>query len=636
MVNCNGLRLKRVPVQLPINTTTLLLSNNSLTNLTDQMFQRFPHLRLLDLSYNSIFAIHDNALHGISKLKTLNLEFNHLLLDSKTYHPNMFRDLTELEELRIVDNDNDTSRPHATYPDQTLKHLTSLKVLHLDGLPADFGPGFSQMRNLRNLTLSGYRKYCKLPVLQNTTFSNVPTVHLLNISFCDVKRTDLLTFQPLKQIHLIDISDNERLSFDNLTNATYGLQHSSLQVLRANRPLRGLRNLRVLDLSYNGLQRMRPNVFEKDNSLQKLNLHHNHLGIALGKDNTGNIFHRLGEIQHLDLSRNRITFLPTRIFRGLTNAKTINLSNNYLKSFHVYLSKSITNLSLSGNQIQMLSSRALKEFDKLPELVLNLEFNPISCTCEGLYFLRWLSKNKHRVVGIKRMSCCMKSDNTTDSDTNSLDEIIGILDKRCDGVNIMIVSVSLSVLILLLGVIFVAIGYRHRWTLRYLYHVGRRGYHNKLAVDNESNDPFEYDVFVSYAEPDRRFVIDTMMPELETKAELRMCIHDRDFLPGEVIATNIVDAIQRSRKTLVVLSPAFLKSHWCEFEYNMARMEGVSRRQNIVIIVLYEYVKVKDLPKDMVVMLRNNSYLEYSEEVFGNVVFWGNVVEAIKAVRIAD
>ncbi|XP_046546839.1 toll-like receptor 4 [Haliotis rubra] len=235
MVNCTGLRLKSIPVQLPVNATTLLLSNNSLMNLTDHVFQHFPHLRLLDLSNNSIFVIHENAFHGISQLKTLDLAFNHLVLDSKTYHPNMFRDLTELEELRIVDNDNDTSRPLATYPDQSLKLLTSLKVLHLDGLPADFGPGFGRMKDLTNLTLSGKRGYCHLPVLQNSTFTNVPTVQNLRISSCNIYDSDLLTFQPMKHIKSIDMSDNRHFGFTNFTSSTYGLQNSSLEKLNINR-----------------------------------------------------------------------------------------------------------------------------------------------------------------------------------------------------------------------------------------------------------------------------------------------------------------------------------------------------------------------------------------------------------------
>ncbi|XP_046335329.1 toll-like receptor 4 [Haliotis rufescens] len=781
MVNCMGLRLKSLPVQLPVNTTTLLLSNNEVTNLTEQMFQRFPHLRALDLSHNSIVTIHENGFKGISKLKKLNLQFNQLVLDSQTYHPNVFKDLTELEELRIVDNVNNIDHPNATYPDQSFQHLTSLKVLYLDGLPTDFGPGFGQLRNLRNLTLSGYMKYCYLPVLQNTTFTNVPTVQHLNISNCDIIRTDLLTFQPMKHIQLIDISDNRHLGFNNATNATYGLQHSSLQILRANRiyptwdvcshlrvshikylkqthlrelhidgngiigiglnvvnympqslerlfarwnkfqsgfisfmnprmpikflditginvvqkpfiplqrhfnsiptpcppklktiiaswcslkgsighlqliksnirkvimkhnyftglegPLVGSQKLEIFDLSHNVLQTIGNKVFEKDNSVEILNLSYNHLGVALRNDKRGDIFERLGKIRHLDLSGNSISCLPTRIFRGLRNVKTINLTDNYLTSFHAYLSKSMTKLDLGGNKIQMVPPHVLEQFDKLPTLLVNLGYNPISCTCEGLYFLRWLSENKHRVLGVEAMSCSMERYITNDSQITNLDVIIGILAKQCSAVNIVTISVSLSLLILLLGVIFVAICYRHRWKLRYLYHVGRRGYQVQHAVDNVPDDLFEYDVFVSYAAPDRRFVIDSMMQELETKAELRMCIHDRDFLPGEVIATNIVDTIQRSRKTLIVLSPSFLKSHWCEFEYNMAIMEGVHRRQNIVIVVLYEYVPIKDLPKDLAVMFRNNSYLEYSEEVFGNVVFWRNVVEAINTTRIAD
>ncbi len=102
------------------------------------------------------------------------------------------------------------------------------------------------------------------------------------------------------------------------------------------------------------------------------------------------------------------------------------------------------------------------------------------------------------------------------------------------------------------------------------------------------------------------------------------------LIPGEVISTAIVDAIQNSRKTLVVLTPSFLKSAWCEFEFNMARLEGVTRRAEVVLVVLFESVPLRGLNKDMSVLLRNNSYLEYNDEGCGSVVFWETVVNTIR------
>ncbi|XP_071090867.1 toll-like receptor 4 [Haliotis cracherodii] len=780
MVNCMGLRLKSLPVQLPVNTTTLLLSNNEVTNLTEQMFQRFPHLRALDLSHNSIVTIHENGFKGISKLKKLNLQFNQLVLDSQTYHPNVFKDLTELEELRIVDNDNITDHPHATYPDQSFQHLTSLKVLYLDGLPTDFGPGFGQLRNLRNLTLSGYMKYCYLPVLQNTTFTNVPTVQHLNISNCCIRNTDLLAFQPMKLIKSIDMSDNDNLGFTNLTNATYGLQHSSLEKLKINRiyrvydvcthleanhikhlanttlkelymdgngiivvqsdavsslpksietlsarankfqygqymmlgnelenlkvldvseinkmkpmpffkrsaklvpyflsacisvppkleiliasecyfrgeitpgglmpnnikqvivdnnfftalhgPIAGLEKVEFYDFSNNILEDIGMNYFSENNSVSKLNLTNNILGGALAKDTKGYMFLRLTKARIIDLSMNRIAFLPRHIFTGLRSVEVINLNDNYLQSFEVDLPITLKQLHLSGNKIQMLSPDILRNFDNLPKLKLYLQFNPISCTCQGVGFLKWLSDNKHRIHGLEHMTCELEPGH--EIPLSNFDAIIQTLSNRCNLGNVIAVATSLSLFIFILGTIGVTIGYRHRWKIRYLYYVSRSKYRVQHAVDDDGRGTFQYDVFVSYASKDRVFVTGSLLPELETNRELRVWIHDRDSTPGDQIADTIVDVIRRSQKTLIVLSPSFLDSHWGEFVFNMARIEWNDRHRNTLVVVMYKYAPIRCLWKDISVMIRNNNYLEYPEDPAGKDVFWGNVAEAIRS-----
>nr|KAG5691245.1 hypothetical protein BaRGS_015213 [Batillaria attramentaria] len=46
---------------------------------------------------------------------------------------------------------------------------------------------------------------------------------------------------------------------------------------------------------------------------------------------------------------------------------------------------------------------------------------------------------------------------------------------------------------------------------------------------------FQYDVFVSYASEDQDWVFQHLMPELEGRLGLRLCLHERDFIPGKHI-----------------------------------------------------------------------------------------------------
>lgn len=138
-------------------------------------------------------------------------------------------------------------------------------------------------------------------------------------------------------------------------------------------------------------------------------------------------------------------------------------------------------------------------------------------------------------------------------------------------------------------------------------------------------------MFISYAAHQRNFSIN-MARKLESKG-LKIRIHDRDFLPGIDIAENITNAIHNSSRTVIVITSAFLKSHWCIFELNMARMESIYSRggENFLILILLEKSVVKDMPRSLLDIIESKSYLEYpDDDSFQSPdAFWANLEDAI-------
>ena len=83
---------------------------------------------------------------------------------------------------------------------------------------------------------------------------------------------------------------------------------------------------------------------------------------------------------------------------------------------------------------------------------------------------------------------------------------------------------------------------------------------------SDRNPPdFQYDVFISYRSADRPWVKDILLKRLEA-AGLKVCIDYRNFVPGMPIIRNIRQAMLTSRKTLLILTPAYLDSQWTSFE----------------------------------------------------------------------
>jgi len=98
---------------------------------------------------------------------------------------------------------------------------------------------------------------------------------------------------------------------------------------------------------------------------------------------------------------------------------------------------------------------------------------------------------------------------------------------------------------------------------------------------------FKYDVFVSYSSANKEWVRKTFVPILE-KAGLKVCDYYRDFDVGAPIVMEMERAILESRKTIPILSPAYLKSGWTEFESLMLQTTDAANRNRRFLPVILE------------------------------------------------
>ncbi|HWT02843.1 MAG TPA: toll/interleukin-1 receptor domain-containing protein [Pyrinomonadaceae bacterium] len=91
---------------------------------------------------------------------------------------------------------------------------------------------------------------------------------------------------------------------------------------------------------------------------------------------------------------------------------------------------------------------------------------------------------------------------------------------------------------------------------------------------------FTYDVFISYSHSDVGWVRGWLLPRLES-AGLRVCIDHRDFKIGVPSLVNMEKAVEQSSKTLLIMTPNWVKSEWTNFESLLIQTEdpgGVRQR----------------------------------------------------------
>lgn len=98
---------------------------------------------------------------------------------------------------------------------------------------------------------------------------------------------------------------------------------------------------------------------------------------------------------------------------------------------------------------------------------------------------------------------------------------------------------------------------------------------------------FDYDVFISYSSQDKAWVRGELLTRLEA-AGLQVIIDFRDFRLGAPSINEMERAVTTSRKTLLVLTPAYLASQWAEFENLMLQTLDPANRALRLIPLLKE------------------------------------------------
>ena len=386
-------------------------------------------------------------------------------------------------------------------------------------------------------------------------------------------------------------------------------------------PIYGFENLTKLDMSGNICVEMSPIVFQNMSNLQYLNLRRNYLGTSISKDKNGITFRSQGKLDILDLSENRLTELPKRIFEGLNKVTKLYLEKNLLTEFKVILShlRFLERLDLSNNQLTTIEESLRTYFDgqiQIANFSLNLLGNNFKCNCENIDFLEWISESHVEFENIHSYVCYYGDDRSKVGNLSNAKDIYQELEKHCYNYTPLIV-VSTAALVLVLALTGAVTVYRYRWNLRYMYYMAKyktrglnikpRGYQPIVAAEDDIKD-----VNVSYADEDSAFVRQKLYPELEINRGVTLYIRDRNASADQrYICDNILDAIEGTRKTLIVMSEAYLDHKWCIFEMNMAGIKAMKTDSNLLCILMMERVPHKDLPLKIMKIIKDQEFLEY-------------------------
>ncbi|XP_014745821.1 PREDICTED: toll-like receptor 2 isoform X1 [Sturnus vulgaris] len=398
-------------------------------------------------------------------------------------------------------------------------------------------------------------------------------------------------------------------------------------------------------------------------SLQTLNLSQNSLKSL---EQTAEYTSRLPKLNNLDISQNNFGEIPN-VCEWPENLKYLNLSStqipkvtscipstlevldvsaNNLKEFELQL-PFLKELYLTGNQLKTLpgaapipnlvalsvrrnklnsfSKEAFESFRRME--LLDASDNNFICSCEFLSFIHHEARIGQVLVGWPDKYVC-------DSPLAVRGAQVGTVHLSLMECHRSLVVSLICVLVFLVILLLVAIGYKYHmvWYLRMTWAWLQAKRKPKRAPPKD----ICYDAFVSYSENDSDWVENTMVRELEQACPpFRLCLHKRDFVPGKWIVDNIIDSIEKSHKTLFVLSEHFVQSEWCKYELDFSHFRLFDENNDAAILILLEPIQSNVIPKRFCKLrkiMNTKTYLEWpAGEEQQQQQFWENLKGALKS-----
>lgn len=381
-----------------------------------------------------------------------------------------------------------------------------------------------------------------------------------------------------------------------------------------------MKSLKYLDMSSNLLRHDGTDIqCQWAESLAELDLSSNQLADA--------VFECLPvNVRKLGLQNNQISSVP----RGVAELKSLeelNLASNRLADLPGCSGfPSLQFLNIEMNSILTPSADFFQSCPGVREL--QAGHNPFKCSCELQAFIRLERQSGGKLFGWPAAYVCEYPEGLRGTELKDFH-----LSQLACNTTLLLVTALLLTLVLVAAVAFLCIYLDVPWYVRMTWQwtqTKRRAWHNPPG---DPGTVLQFHAFISYSERDSLWVKNELIPNLE-KGEgcVQLCQHERNFIPGKSIVENIINCIEKSYKSIFVLSPNFVQSEWCHYELYFAHHKLFSENSNSLILILLEPIPPYHIPAryhKLKALMAKRTYLEWPKERSKRALFWANLRAAI-------
>ncbi|CAO1335324.1 unnamed protein product [Diamesa hyperborea] len=312
------------------------------------------------------------------------------------------------------------------------------------------------------------------------------------------------------------------------------------------------------------------------------------------------------DFNHIELTivNNSIVELPTApSYPGFEKIFKIFASNNHIRNIVLAnIPRKLQVLDLTNNNLTDISEEVLLTMKRQHMKVL-LSKNPYSCVCSTSSFINIVKELPNVFLDFDTITCA----------DGRLMKNLNLIDLCVDSQMVLQVFGALFVasLFLIMGIYYkyqkqIKIWlYAHNWCLW-------------LVLDKETEEGKYYDAFIVFSHHDDEYVAD-LISKLESGPNpYKCCIHLRDWAPGELIPTQVINSVNNSRRTILILSEHFHESHWANWEFRVAHANSYAERRSRIIVIMKDNINMSNLNPDLQQFLKINTSLKYDDPLFWN------------------
>nr|XP_014088487.2 protein toll-like [Bactrocera oleae] len=318
----------------------------------------------------------------------------------------------------------------------------------------------------------------------------------------------------------------------------------------------------------------------------------------------------------LNITGNNFSVLPLNTTFGYANVSELYASYN--KITNISLTQLPTNLKvldLRNNRLKSLNDEFLHTIlnDNTNLKSLYLSENPWFCDCAAQQLLFTIRANRQRILDVKKLHCVNLRNRTLLT--------ANVLELCQSAVNVkhyqyMIATIITMALIVIILLSIIALFYKYKLEVQvWLYgHNILRCWIHETELDKHKT----FDAFISYAHQDADFVNHILLPQLEQgEPPFRVCTHERNWLAGAYIPEQIIESVDQSRRTIIVLTQHFIESDWARMEFRTAHQCSLNEGRARIIMIKYgEITNSELLDKELKAYLDMNTYFDWQDDRF--------------------